>query len=142
MRQQLERHRADATCATCHAKIDPYGFALEAYDPIGRLRERDLNGSPIDARAEPLDGDAFEGLTGLQSYLLEHRDEFTKQFCRKLVGYALGRSVELSDEFLLAEMQAQLKKHDYRFSTAMLTLVKSSQFRRHRGQNDPGDTLR
>jgi hypothetical protein len=52
----------------------------------------------------------------------------------------LGRSVELSDESLLAEMQARLKTHDYRFSTAMLTLVKSSQFRRHRGQNDPRDT--
>ena len=140
MRQQLERHRADAACATCHAKIDPYGFALEAYDPIGRLRERDRNGNPIDARAEPLDADAFEGLTGLQAYLLKHQDEFTKQFCRKLVGYALGRSVELSDEPLLAEMQAQLKTHGYRFSTAMLTLVKSSQFRRHRGQNDPRDT--
>ena len=140
MRQQLERHRADTACATCHAKIDPYGFALEAYDPIGRLRERDQNGNPIDARAEPLDADAFVGLSGLQSYLLEHQDEFTKQFCRKLAGYALGRSVELSDEPLLAEMQIQLKTHDYRFSTAMLTLVKSSQFRRHRGQNDPGDT--
>ena len=140
MRQQLERHSADASCVSCHAKIDPYGFALEAYDPIGRLRERDLNGNPIDARAEPQDEDAFEGITGLQSYLLEHQDEFTKQFCRKLVGYALGRSVELSDEPLLTEMQARLKTHDYRFSTAILTLVKSSQFRRHRGQNDPGDT--
>jgi len=142
MRQQLERHRADAACATCHAKIDPYGFALEAYDPIGRLRERDRNGNPIDAHAEPQDGDAFEGLTGLQAYLLNHRDEFTKQFCRKLAGFALGRSVELSDEPLLAEMQARLKQHDYRFSTAMLTLVKSSQFRRHRGQDDPGDISR
>ena len=140
MRQQLERHRADSACATCHAKIDPYGFALEAYDPIGRLRDRDRNGNPIDARAEPQDGDAFEGLAGLQAYLLKHQDEFTKQFCRKLAGYALGRSVELSDGPLLAEMQAQLKKNDYRFSTAMLTLVKSSQFRRHRGQNDPRGT--
>jgi len=140
MRQQLERHRGDATCASCHEKIDPYGFALEAYDPIGRFRERDLNGNPIDARAEPQDADAFEGLTGLQSYLLEHQDEFTKQFCRKLAGYALGRSVELSDEPLLAEMQARLKKHDHRFSAALLTLVKSRQFRRHRGQNDPRET--
>ena len=140
MRQQLERHRADATCATCHAKIDPYGFALEAYDPIGRLRERDLNGNPIDARAEPQDEEAFEGLTGLQSYLLKHRDEFTRQFCRKLTGYALGRAVELSDEPLLDAMQTHLKKHDYRFSIAVQTLVNSRQFRQHRGQNDPGET--
>ena len=66
MRQVLERHRGDATCSTCHAKIDPYGFALEAYDPIGRLRDADMHGNPIDARAEPQGRNAFEGLTGLQ----------------------------------------------------------------------------
>ena len=137
MRQVLERHRADASCSTCHAKIDPYGFGLEAYDPIGRIRDADMNGNPIDARAEPQDGGAFEGLAGLQGYLFEHQDEFIKQFCRKLLGYALGRTVELSDEPLLVEMQTQLKNNEYRFSTAVSSIVSSSQFRRHRGRNDP-----
>lgn len=137
MRQRLERHQADASCATCHSQIDPYGFALEAYDPIGRLRDKDLNGNPIDARAKPNDGEPFEGLNGLQTYLLKHQDEFIRQFCRKLLGYALGRAVELSDELLLTEMQSALRKNDYRFSSAVLTIVNSKQFLQHRGRNDP-----
>jgi hypothetical protein len=140
VRQLVERHRADAGCASCHAKIDPYGFALEAYDPIGRLRDKDLNGKPIDARADLKDGESFEGLTGLQNHLLQHQDEFLKQFCRKLLGYALGRTVELSDEPLLDEMQTQLKKNEYRFSSAVVSIVNSSQFRRHRGRNDSRET--
>ena len=136
MREIVERHRADVSCAGCHEKIDPYGFALEAFDPIGRLRSEDLNGNPIDARAELKTGETMEGLSGLQSYLLHHRHEFTRQFCRKLLGYALGRTVELSDESLLTEMQSELEEHDYRFSAAVLTIVNSSQFRQHRGRQD------
>ena len=134
MRQLVERHRNEASCAACHQKIDPYGFALEAYDPIGRHRTKDLNGNPIDAQADPKDGPAFEGLSGLQQYLLAHEDEFLHQFCRKLLGYALGRTVELSDEPLLTEMRKQLESNQYRFSAAVLTIVNSNQFRRHRGQ--------
>ncbi|MBI84607.1 MAG: hypothetical protein CMJ81_15550 [Planctomycetaceae bacterium] len=137
MRERVERHRTDAACARCHVKIDPYGFTLEAYDPIGRLRDKDLNDNPIDTRAELENGETFEGLRGLQGYLLQHRDEFVKQFCRKLLGYALGRTVELSDEPLLVDMQSQLKENEHRFSAAVLTIVNSSQFRRHRGRNHP-----
>ena len=140
MRERVERHRADATCASCHARIDPYGFTLEAYDAIGRFRDKDLNENPIDTRAELENGETFKGLQGLQDYLLQHRDEFMKQFCRKLLGYALGRTVELSDEPLLVDMQSQLKGNEHRFSAAVLTIVNSSQFRRHRGRNHPGET--
>jgi hypothetical protein len=142
MRQRLERHRSDAACATCHAKIDPYGFALEAYDPIGRLRDEDLLGNSIDAHAEQKNGKSFEGLRGLQTYLLENQDEFIKQFCQKLLGYALGRAVELSDEPLLADMQMQLAQNGYRFSAAVMPIVKSRQFRRHRSRNHPLETSR
>ena len=142
MRQRVERHRADASCAVCHEKIDPYGFALEAYDPIGRLRNQDLNGNPIDARSTLTSGETMEGLSGLQNYLLQHQDEFIRQFCRKLLGYALGRAVELSDDPLLEEMGNQLKKQEYRFSAAVLAIVNSSQFRRHRGQNHPREISR
>ena len=76
----------------------------------------------------------------MQGYLLEHQDEFIKQFCRKLLGYALGRTVELSDEPLLADMQIQLKNNEYRFSAAVLSIVDSSQFLHHRGRNDPRET--
>ena len=84
----------------------------------------------------------MEGLSGLQNYLLQHQDEFIRQFCRKLLGYALGRAVELSDDPLLEEMGNQLKKQEYRFSAAVLAIVNSSQFRRHRGQNHPREISR
>ena len=136
MRQLVDQHRSDPSCASCHQKIDPYGFALEAYDPIGRLREKDLNGNPIDARTELPDGKTLEGLKGLQDYLMECKEEFLLQFCRKLLGYALGRTVELSDEPLLREMKNQLANNEYRFSTAGHAIVQSNQFRQHRGPND------
>ena len=136
MRQLVAQHRSDPNCASCHQKIDPYGFALEAYDPIGRLREKDLNGNPIDARTELPDGKTLEGLKGLQDYLMERKEEFLLQFCRKLLGYALGRTVELSDEPLLREMKNQLANNEYRFSTAVHAIVQSNQFGHHRGPND------
>ena len=92
------------------ARIDAYGYALEGFDAIGRLREKDLGGRPIDTRAKAMDGAKFDGLDGLRGYLLTtRRDAFLRQFCRKLLGYALGRAVQLSDEPLLAEMQRQLR---------------------------------
>ncbi len=83
------------------------GFSLEGFDAIGRRRDKDLGDRPIDTRVKTMDGAEFEGLDGLRNYLLTvRRDAFVRQFCRKLLGYSLGRSVQLSDEPLLAEMQA------------------------------------
>ena len=135
MREIVERHRSDAACAGCHYKIDPYGFALEAYDPIGRIRDMDLNGNLIDATSTLEDGTSFKGLSGLQDYVLKHQDEYLEQVCRKLLGYALGRTVELSDAPLLEEMQTKLEQNEYRFSVAVLAIVQSEQFRRHRGRD-------
>ena len=136
MRQLVQRHRSDAVCASCHEKFDPYGFLLEAYDAIGQLRTKDLNGNPIDDRADLSDGTTFEGLNGLQDYLLKHQHEFLHQFCRKLLGYALGREVELSDKPLLEQMLTQLESNEYRFSAAVLAIIESNQFRHHRGFNN------
>jgi hypothetical protein len=133
-RQLIEKHSTVAACAKCHARIDPLGFALENFDAIGRYRERDTNGHPIDAQTTLPDGTRLDGLRGLQTYLATtRRDAFVRQFCRKLLGYALGRSVQLSDEPLLAEMQERLKQHDYQFATAVEAVVTSRQFREIRG---------
>jgi hypothetical protein len=103
MRQLTETHRALESCAKCHDSIDPFGFALEGFDAIGRRRDTDLAGRPIDARAELRDGTKFADVEGLRAYLLAHRrEEFLAHFCRKLLGFALGRSVQLSDGPLLA----------------------------------------
>ncbi len=84
--------------------------ALEGFDAIGRRREKDLGDRPIDTHAKTMDGTEFDGLDGLRNYLLTaRRDAFVRQFCRKLLGYALGRAVQLSDEPLLAEMQSRIE---------------------------------
>jgi hypothetical protein len=134
VRQLTEKHTTDPRCAGCHARIDAFGFALEKFDAIGRRRERDLGDRPIDTRAKVIDGSEFEGIDGLRDYLLTKRGEaFMKQFCRKLLGYSLGRAVQLSDGPLLTEMRAQLKRNDYRISSAIETIVRSKQFREIRG---------
>lgn len=140
MRELTEKHRVIESCAKCHERIDPYGFALEGFDAIGRRRQNDLAGRPIDTRAELKNGARFDGLPGLREYVLsERRDEFLRQFCRKLLGFALGRSVQLSDDPLLAEMQTRLAQNDYRVQTALLAVVESPQFNLRRGLNSPLD---
>jgi hypothetical protein len=134
MRQQVEKHAKAPACAICHVRMDPYGFALEKYDPIGRLREKDLGGLPVDAKAKLRDGTEFEGIDGLRTYLLTNKkDVIVRLFCRRLLGYALGRAVALSDEPLLDEMVAELNKNDGRISAAVQAIVRSPQFRMVRG---------
>lgn len=136
VRQQVERHAKDATCATCHVRIDPFGFALERYDPIGRLREKDLGGLAIDAKSKLKDGTEFEGIDGLRTYLLtKKKDVVVRLFCRRLLGYALGRSVTLSDTTLLDEMVAELNRNDGRVTAAVRAIVRSPQFRMVRGRD-------
>jgi hypothetical protein len=116
-------------------RMDPLGYALEGYDAIGRHREKDLGGRTIDTRARLPDGAGFQGMQGLRDYLLNtRRDAVLRQFNRKLLGFALGRSVQLSDEPLLHEMQRQLEKNEYRFSAAVEAIVRSRQFREIRGR--------
>jgi len=132
-RELIEQHSSVKACAKCHARIDPYGFALEKFDAIGRRREEDGNGRLINVGTTLIDGTKIEGLQGLQEHLLTtRRDEFVWQFCRKLLGYALGRGVQLSDEPLLDTMLLRLEKNDYSFTLAVSTIVESDQFRRIR----------
>src|SRR6266542_1771467 len=135
VRELTEKHSTDPKCYGCHRRIDPYGFSLEAFDAIGRFRDRELGGRPIETRAKTMDGAEFDGLDGLRDYLLtKRRDAFLKQFCRKLLGYSLGRGVLLSDGPLISEMRDQLKSHEYRIGAAIETIVRSKQFREIRGK--------
>lgn len=122
-RQLIERHSRDENCMGCHKRIDPYGFALEGFDAIGRARQ-------ADTKTVLPDGTAVDGLASLRDYLLtKRRDDFTRQFCRKLLGYALGRSVQLSDKLLIEQMM----KSDLRIGTLVEFVVQSRQFREARG---------
>jgi hypothetical protein len=136
VRQLVERHVSDIRCSTCHRKFDPFGFALEGFDAIGRLRQHDLGGHSVDTKTQLPDGKTIDGITGLRDYLgVTRRDVFVHQFCRKLLGYALGRGVQLSDERLLAQMQQRLKASNYRFSVAVEAILQSRQFREIRGRD-------
>jgi hypothetical protein len=135
VRQLVEKHSSDPKCYGCHMRIDGYGYALEGYDAIGRARTKDLADRPIDTRAKLFDGTPVAGADGLRDYLLnKKRDVVLRQFCRKLLGYALGRGVQLSDKPLLTEMTRQLREHDYHFSAAVEAIVRSKQFREMRGR--------
>lgn len=135
-RQLTERHSSDPKCAGCHVRVDPYGFSLEAYDAIGRFRTNDASGLPINAHAKLADGTEFVGLDGLRNYLVQQRqDAFLRQFYRKLLGYALGRSVQLSDKPLIADLQKTLAAQNYPAATAVEWIVRSPQFREVRGRD-------
>ena len=129
-RQLIERHSSDPACAKCHDRIDPYGFTLEQFDAVGRVRKGAVN-----TVATVLDGTRITGVNGLQQYLLtERRDAVVRQFCRKLLGYALGREVQLSDEPLLDHMATELEQNDFHIHTAIRLVVLSPQFRNVRGR--------
>jgi hypothetical protein len=139
-RQLIARHSSDAACAKCHMRIDPFGFALEKYDAIGRFRTQDAAGLPIDAATKLMDGTPIDGPDGLRSYLLnDRRHTFERQFCRKLLGYGLGRSVQLSDEPLLDEIQSKLAANGHRVHVAIEAIVSSPQFRDIRGADAVDD---
>lgn len=123
-RELISKHSSDAACAKCHDRIDPYGFALEAYDTIGRFR------ADMDTAAKLPDGTSINGLDGLRNYLLtDRRDTFVRHFCQKLFGYALGREVQLSDQPFLDQLMSKLEKSDYRIGVAVEEIVSSPQFR-------------
>ena len=127
-------------CRSAIARIDPLGFALEGFDAIGRRRDKDLGDRPIDTRAKPMDGTEFDGLDGLRNYLLtKRRDAFVRQFCRKLLGYALGRGgAALRRAAARRDADASCRQNDYRVAAAVETIVRSRQFREIRG-SDVGD---
>ena len=129
MRELTERHSRDPACIKCHQRIDPFGYALEQFDAIGGLRPDKRN-----VKTRLPDGAEVDGLGGLREYLLtSRRDQFVEVFCKKLLGFALGRSVQLSDEPLMQEIQAELAKNDFKFSVAVEKVVTSRQFREIRG---------
>ena len=129
-RQLIEKHSEVPECAKCHERIDPYGFALEEFDAIGRRRLTNFN-----SETKLMDGTQIKGLIGLRDHLATKRlDDVMNQFCRKLLGYALGREVALSDLLLIEKMKNHLEKNEYRFSKAIEVIILSPQFRKIRGR--------
>ncbi len=131
MRERMEQHRRNPVCATCHVRMDPLGFALEHFDAIGKLRIDDA-GAPIDASGAFPDGTRFEGLEGLQKLLLNQREEFVSTVTEKLLTYALGRSVAYFDRPAIRKIVRDAATDDYRWSSIILGIVRSTPFRMKR----------
>ncbi len=133
IRELLALHVEDVKCARCHQRFDAVGLSMEGFDPIGRRRSKDLAGRPVDDVVRLPDGTAARGVPEFARHLVtERRDEFVHTLCRKLLGYALGRSLQLSDDVLLEEMQVALDKHGDRVVPLFETIVLSPQFRHQR----------
>lgn len=128
IRELLKEHAAHQQCAMCHKHFDFLGLSMEGFDPIGRRRTKDLAGRVVD-NSWDLREETNRGMSSLIEFVeKERKQQFIKLFCRKLLGYALGRSVTLSDRSLLEKMEKKLRENGYRFSVAVETIVLSPQF--------------
>jgi hypothetical protein len=128
MREAMVKHRANPVCASCHAKMDPIGFALEHFDAVGRWRESDA-GQPIDAASKLLDGSTIDGLAGVQALLLRRPELFVHAFTEKLMMYALGRNVQYYDAPAIRTIMRNAAEKNYAFSTIVEGIVESVPFR-------------
>jgi hypothetical protein len=129
IREKLIQHRANPMCAACHAKFDSFGLAFEGYGPIGDVRTKDLAGRLIDAIATFPGGSQGLGFQGIQAYIREHRqNEYLENLSRKLLAYALNRSLQLSDEPTVERMQTKLTANGDRFDALIEMIVTSPQF--------------
>ncbi len=132
-RERLEQHRRNPACATCHAKIDPLGFALENFDPIGAWRETD-NGVAVDASGTTADGASFDGPLEFRQALLAREDLFVANVVRKLLTYALGRGLEHYDQPAVRRIMRQAGEDDYRWSALIGRIVASPPFQMRSAQ--------
>jgi hypothetical protein len=129
LRERLQQHRQDPACASCHDRIDPIGFALENFDEIGRWRDKD-EGGPIDPLAQLPDGTEIDGVAGLKDYLMDQKETFARVLTRKMLGYALARSLQRTDLCTVESIVQNLKENDYRSHELVLGIVMSEPFRK------------
>jgi hypothetical protein len=133
IRQMLAQHRSNPMCAACHQRFDSFGLAYEGYGPIGDVRTKDLAGRPVDTAVTYPGGVNGVGFDGLRDFIHDHRQpEFLNNLSRKLLTYALDRSLQLSDEALVDTMQTNLAAQGDHFDTLVETIVLSPQFRNKR----------
>ena len=128
MRAAMERHRANPACASCHARMDPLGFALENFDAVGRWRARGESNDVIDASGVLPDGTSFDGPEGMRRALLRDPRRFAATVTEKLLTYALGRNVESYDMPAVRAVVRAAEEDGYRFSSLVLGIVRSTPF--------------
>ncbi len=130
-RELMAQHATQASCAGCHKKMDPLGYALDRFDAIGRWRESQ-NGKPLDTSGQLPTGEKFDGPDELKQIVLKRQDEFVRNMTEQMLIYALGRELQDSDEAAVREAMDGLKKNAFRFSALVRTIVQSYPFRYRR----------
>ena len=131
IKERLEQHRRSPVCASCHATMDPLGFALEQYDAIGRWRDTE-DGQPVDSTGALPDGTAIEGPAGLRELLMRRQGEFVKTVTEKLLTYALGRGLEHYDMPAVRQIIREAASTDHRWSSIILGITRSVPFQMRR----------
>ena len=121
VRERLEAHRRNPSCALCHVRMDPIGFSLENFDALGRWRTTS-DGVPIDASASLPDGSRFDGVAGLRTLLLNHREDFVRTFTDRLLSYSIGRGTEPSDWPAVRKIVRETTPEDHRWSSIILAI--------------------
>jgi hypothetical protein len=132
MRERMAQHRVNPACSGCHQLMDPAGLSMENFDAIGRWRTRTEAGTAVDASGGLPGGSTFEGMAGLRSALLSRPEVFVSTVSEKLLTYALGRGLEYYDAPAVRAMTRDARSNDYRFSSLVLGIVKSSPFQMRR----------
>lgn len=132
LRERTELHRSDPVCANCHRLLDPIGFGLENFDAIGRWRDHDDNGEPIDASGELPGGTHFSGPRELKAMIAGRLDDFSRNLVEKLLAYALCRKLEGYDEIVVDELTQEIAQDGYRMRTLVTEVVTSYPFTHRR----------
>ena len=133
MRERLAAHRADPACAACHKMMDPIGFGLENFDWMGRWRDNDADGKPVNASGELPSGEKFNGPVELRNALLTHKEDFVRHVSEKVLGYALGRSLQDGDACTVQRIVQKLAANNYGARTMVEQIVLSEPFRNTQG---------
>jgi hypothetical protein len=140
LRETLLRHRAEASCAGCHQRFDSIGLAFEGYGAVGELRTIDFGGHSVDTHVTFPRGGEGDGVEGLRTYIRASRqDDFVANLCRKLLAYALGRSLLPSDDDTINTMRARLAADGHRFGNLVESIVTSPQFRNKRALGEQNE---
>ena len=132
MRQRTELHRTNATCASCHKVMDPIGFGLENFDAIGRWREKDDSGAPIDATGELPGGLKFNSPKDLKAIIATRKEDIARNLAEKLLAYSLCRQIEGYDQIVVDHMLENISKDGYRMQSLIIEVVTSYPFTNRR----------
>lgn len=130
IRDQLEKHRTNASCNDCHRRIDPMGFALENFDPVGQWRTSYAKQVPIDAAGQLPNGDRYDSIVGFKKIMLKQQDLFLRSLTSKLLAYAIGRQIEAEDRPMIDQIITELSQQGYGFADLIQLVASSDAFRR------------